>query len=835
MDLRFLSLGKYDIIKPSNLNEKYNNSDCYFDWVSLEKVDYNPQISMARNIFNYSVSKENRDTLLKTYEPNIGQHMQETLMLVSQRDGNGFLDKVSHIYISMINLPMWNEDIISDEKTYVDLRKKVEIVIESCIDEQICRLYSSFDQCDYVLIADGTKVSFSQYTSIIKCIRQLAVTYDNIIKLPAVHDITTIYGYNENCLENCSDEDNEKLDLIVKLSLKSISYKKQFLSLFSRDNSLPHFMKYIDTIGRFDCMIFWEKISTSEVNAIADLIHEQSSNFFAYCINVGFESGTESDIITGYLEDNNKSLLSKHSQIKFDEWFYNLQEPPFDSQLLNALAEVYHSVNAMLKKGFAQYYTLTFYESFFSFIEYLNRVNTEYQNSEGNSSKIILEKIYDMYRTYFGFLNALTTCTIHSDRQFIQSDSYQLLYFDAPPKLIAFYTAIANKIVTYFNEDNSNKYTFLITPDFKKDIYVESLTKDKTIGQEHNILIIHINEESMYNVTSTIRIIIHEIFHHIGQSAELRRIRSQKFVKCCIAYIIAKNIKMEVLRAQQAENPYNVFSNLIDALYNKMFGENGESIFKNNNTVSTQAINGVLYYSEELIIEFLNTIRQFFRAEWLYLDNPITDVLKLRFKFVFPNDMLIFDDVTLDATDESVLQVFSSTQIANSIYYNIFTWLNENNHPKAYSQIQYAFREGFADACMLNLVSNDDIDRALIYTEMLHNTKAEEMEGEKPRIIAVLESLQIDDEINDWGNSYKSAALSEENQDTIALFNLYLKDSVLEYLKTIPSYVSFASNSTTNKCDIISCLNTLERGDSKAIIELMDKEIFEYRKRLLEK
>ena len=584
MDIRFLSLGKYDIIKPSNLNETCNNSDFYFDWISFENVEYNPQISVAKNIFNYSVSKEHRDSLLMNYNPDIGQHMQETLMLVSHKEESDFLDKVSHIYISMINLPMWNENTIPDEISYIDLRKKVESVIESCIDQRICRLYNAFDQCDYVLIADGTKISFSNYTDIIKSIRQLAVSSDNNVLLPAVHDITTIYGYKDNCLENDLSIENEKLNLVVKLSLKSITYKKQFLDLFSKDNRIPLFKKYIDTIGRFDCMIVWEGISAADVNLIANLIREQSINYFTYCINIGVESDTEYDNISDCSQENNKSLLSKHSQAKFDKLYHKLETPPFDSQLVHALAEVYHSVNAMLKKGFAQYYTLTFYESFFSFIEYLIRVNNDYRNSKGNESKIILEKIYDMYRTYFGFLNALTTCTIHSDRQFIQSDSYQLLYYDAPPKLIAFYTAIANKIVTIFSEGNSNKYTFLITPDFKKDIYVESLTKDRTLGQEHNILIIHINEESMYNVTSTIRIIIHEIFHHIGQSADLRRIRSKNIVKCCIAYIISNSVDMEDLRTQQTENPYNIFTNIVDALYDELYGEYGDSIFKNINS-----------------------------------------------------------------------------------------------------------------------------------------------------------------------------------------------------------------------------------------------------------
>ena len=44
-------------------------------------------------------------------------------------------------------------------------------------------------------------------------------------------------------------------------------------------------------------------------------------------------------------------------------------------------------------------------------------------------------------------------------------------------------------------------------------------------------------------------------------------------------------------------------------------------------------------------------------------------------------------------------------------------------------------------------------------------TKAEEMESEKPRMIAVLESLKI--EINPWADEYRSAALSEKNNNTI--------------------------------------------------------------------
>ena len=94
---------------------------------------------------------------------------------------------------------------------------------------------------------------------------------------------------------------------------------------------------------------------------------------------------------------------------------------------------------------------------------------------------------------------------MHSDRQFIQAPSFSPVFFDVPPKLLAFYTSMANNIVK-INKDTKDEsnYSFIFRPNFSKNISVSIYSHPLTPPTDR-LLMIRINEKSLYGLYDSLR------------------------------------------------------------------------------------------------------------------------------------------------------------------------------------------------------------------------------------------------------------------------------------------------------------------------------------------
>ena len=855
MDTRLLTLGKFDIKKPPlNRYSKAILSECYFDWVQLKIYDFGTEDTADQEVLTSCKRIFRHDILLKDsfsfgnddvdVADSFRGHLQESMLLVSEEDSTTFLFSPECVYISMINIPMWDEELFSSSQDYSTVRKKIFCFIEGLLEPTTCRLYHTFDHCDFVLVADGTKISFSDFMGILKNIRNHCIEIGEK-RIFSVLDITTIYGYtNEYLNHNCISD--EKLNMVLELSFKRLAYDNTLIKKFSCYPS-----RQIKAVGRYDTILCWDSITLNDFNSIIFILRNEEDKFFTYKVILGFNDYREeinsriSDVSDGDMKafTFSRSRIFIESEKTFVPLYNRLKEKGLRSVLLNALFEIQNSVRAMLKNGFAQYYILSFYESFYSFMAFIERVLDE-ANSCGDRSeeqKEHLEKIDDSFRDYFGLLNALNACTIHSERQFLQTDSYQLLYYDALPKLIAFYTAIANKIASVVEQDTQNHYTFLITPDFKEDIFVDSITEDHTVNNELNILIIHIDEESLYNVTSTITTIIHEIFHHIGQNSELRSKRAFLYQKCCLAYILARNIPYELLVNQSGErSPYELFEKIVELFFKKY----KELPSLDDKTYTNLEFNKEQseHYLDYLIYVFLNKIENWFDTDDFTF---VEDILNQVFTKPELDVVDCFEDsislINMHDQEQKVLTVYSNRIIARALAMHINNWLVANTDKETYSHIRHTFRESFADTQMLNLVQGSVDD----YLKMIIEFGGEKNTNEITRIVSVLKHNHRYD--HSWVKTFREKTLQNDSYSDIqikqwiflepfdkenAFFYWYLSENVVEYLSNL-------NNILSNLCiidlsnEISRIIKILESGSINDIIQMIDTEIFEYRNRLL--
>lgn len=848
MDKRILSLGKFNISK--NDDSRMDNrvlSECYFDWIRLEKIEDSPEVFTAEALFSHEEFQKDVISL-----EHGSDHTQESMILVSDAEDD-FLLSPRRVFVSMINLPMWNESAFCDGSEYVAVREIIFRKISEITGEG-CKLYHTFDHCDLILLADGDRISFPDYIEKIKALRDLEVEV-NGTKLRGILDITSIYGYTKNHMESPSFP-NERINFVLELSFQNPEYKN---ILIRKLQTLPDVD--IDIVGRYDTLMLWKNKPASVFNEVVSVLRNDLQFLFTYRIIIGCD--TEKN---GFLDISKKrpdqrhtdSELTKRAVILFNQ-INEMLKTDLQLPLYNALVEIQNSIITMLHSGFAQYYTLSFYESYYSFICFIARM---YQKSlDVNGYKKVLEKTYDMFRRYFGYLNALNACTIHSERQFLQADSYQLLYYDAAPKLIAFYTAVANKIVSVIERETDNHYTFLITPDFKDDIFVESLTEDRTFGKERNILIIHVDEDSLYSVSDTVKIITHEIFHHIGQKTELRRYRAGLFIKIALAYILAHCVPGEVFIVRDSPHRnYELFRQMVEAFYSAFFNhavsKKGERFFLlTDNEEKGYSADQEAHYLENLVTSFISEMKTLFE------DRDFQRVADLLNKLIKEPNELFFelfsceaagsDDAVTDKIEKMVLTELSNDTLAEEIAANIHNWLADHHEIMSYDIVRKTLRESFADFSMVNLVCADEDKKSFEYLSMMFQS-GEIIKEEYPRIYAVLKAL--DGDAHPWVKDFRdhtlystetalpgeSASDDDNGEDSTifdsnyGLFYYYLGENTAEYLAHCKQNFEDIKDVDQLKETLSSMIRSFNKSSVQEIVNIIDREVFEYRQRLIE-
>lgn len=129
---------------------------------------------------------------------------------------------------------------------------------------------------------------------------------------------------------------------------------------------------------------------------------------------------------------------------------------------------------------------------------------------------------------------------MHSERQFIHTPAFNANFFDIPPKLIAYYNAIAYKIAFQLKDKSRAQpaYHYVITPDYRTNIHVEPLNISYSRDTSEHLAIINLPERFFYQPQKTIMLFAHEVGHYEGDRK--REIRA-KHIFCLIGTVILRH------------------------------------------------------------------------------------------------------------------------------------------------------------------------------------------------------------------------------------------------------------------------------------------------------
>ena len=815
-----LTLGKNTTtqLNTNNLNSyKYKDTEiflksmCYYDWIGVQSISQEDSINNL--LYNARNEIEN---IRNFYSRCKGLHVQQNLVLLTNDEDDTLSckeERLSFIYISFVN-------VFSAKKApFLQKNKNIS-------------LYRTFDHCDYVLVADGSKLSLEEY---MQTLNQLKADEN-------VHDIISLYAY----VPNSNFSMQHSVSAVV-----NIGDYNELTNLKIIPNTK------ISTLGRYDSLLVYDKISFDSLINLSEQISTPNDIYVSTKVHIGMDIKNRPPKAKSNLfekSENINCLLCDYSERLFDYYCNRFQNSNVANTLNNAsyfmnylqhfLYETQKMIITTLKRGISQYYILSFIESFYGLMEYIDTkiLNTpddyitsliDEQNQSEGASKIRAEAIIDIMNKFFNHMQAISTSMLHSERKFIQTDPYQLTYFDIPPKLIAFYTAIANQMVCCLKEKDkdNNKYHFLISPDFKNDIYVDCLTHNRDFENEQNILIIHINDKDIYSISNTLSTIAHEISHHVGQTVELREKRAVLCIKSLLACLLTElysvdytsvSLQKDLLCIFEKDNDKrSFFENLVEKFYSSIFDEN---LFKDNQ----------YYYADELVEYFVNKIKEFRSSE---------DVIKkVTTIFTDAYDKVSLYNYAIKSNCNFLCNLIESQNIKNNNNKNAFTnnliinmiannfiYLLDKKIPEIechkiddqgnlsypmFDHLIYVFRDGYADTQMLLLTT--DCENIKDYYEEVSKLSETTLENELKKI-SVLKAFDATD---------------LEFSGSTALYTCYYN-----YLqKNASAY--FSELLTKENKQIYSQIQQImtsicSENNSKHFIEIIDDVIENYKHRLL--
>ena len=325
-----------------------------------------------------------------------------------------------------------------------------------------CVLYESLDFCDLVLFTAGIKFDELQ-----KCLWKLTLIRDQQ-EFWNIRDAFSFCCFRREFLQyvfqNGTDTAgwDDTLSLSVDLSVQCLEH---WNTLRQELQNYP--IEVSNMLGRHDIRLTCPGISGNSVLQILGKLDKLCCKDKDEDDKLGLKRAFVSAHVTLFSEqETNGSVTGEEAYVgsALYQTVYNAMAQWHNQQSSDAyevahtyIEETFSALLTLSKSGFADEFVISVLPSLRSYIDLLNELYRSEENLETFSSKIMFTP-----QIYFRALNTLTLCTMHNERQFIQSPAFHATYFDIPPKLLAFYNALAEDIVHAFCPQNEKIYQFLL-------------------------------------------------------------------------------------------------------------------------------------------------------------------------------------------------------------------------------------------------------------------------------------------------------------------------------------------------------------------------------------
>lgn len=518
-EIRLLTFKKWNLPYTASVCDVGDEYGEYVSYQDNHFIDIQPISETAVGQLHavYDQLTENRAVQSRAVPP-VDIHTIQCMPLVGPR--TDFWDSSPPVlYISLIQLT----------NRCVDDFPTLEEKILECVRNEggsntalRCTLYESLDFCDLVLFTTGIELGTLQ-----KCLWTLTLGSDDP-GVESIRDAISFCCFRRQFLRQVfdgagTDAWKDTLSLSVDLNIQSLD----------RWNILQQELAEIDsggivgTLGRHDVRLTYSQISSQTVLQILSKIdslcrksnpgeteEERLSRAFGSC-NITVFSELTGDMAVGGGAQVDTALYCAVKRA-MEQWHENQESHAYDTSRVY-IEDTFSALLTLSKSGFADEFVVSVLPTLQSYIVLLNEV---FQQENLNTFKA---KVTSVPQIYFRALNTLALCTMHSERQFIQSPAFHATYFDIPPKLLSFYTALTDSIIRALSAQEGKRYRFLLVPDYRDDIVVTQLEIDTKRDTNEHLAVVSLQEDLFYNPVKAIGVLCHEIAHYVGDRQREQR------------------------------------------------------------------------------------------------------------------------------------------------------------------------------------------------------------------------------------------------------------------------------------------------------------------------
>lgn len=522
-DIRLITFKKWNLPHTVSICEimaEYGEYVSYQDYHFIDIQSVQPSEKTANGEHFSSVYEQLKANRVVQTEitPPMDVHAIQSMTLVGQST-DFWNERPPILYISLIQLT--NQHIDDIPILEEEILKTVRASGPSSAPPR-CALYESLDFCDLVLFTAGIELDALQ--------RNLwSLTLNrNKQGFQIIRDTFSFCCFHRQFLQQVFQGETanweDKLSLSVDLSIQCL----ERWNVLRKELEGIHTCEISRTLGRHDVRLTYYGITGHMVLQILSkldaLCHAEEEEF-----DMAFGS-YHVTLFSKFLEDiapstrsNVDTALYQATRHAMEQWHTNQVSGAYDVSRAY-IEETFSALLTLSKSGFADEFVVSVLPSLLSYIDLLNELfeQENEQDCEWNQ-EAFKEKVMSMPQIYFRALNTLALCTMHNERQFIQSPAFHATYFDIPPKLLAFYNALADDIVQTISSQEEKAYHFLLIPDYRDDIVVTQLEINTKSDPKEHLAVVSLHESLFYEPNKAIAVLCHEIFHYVGNRQREQR------------------------------------------------------------------------------------------------------------------------------------------------------------------------------------------------------------------------------------------------------------------------------------------------------------------------
>lgn len=540
---------------PQSLDPKMNYSFCFYDAVKVNQIEpADDSILLAA----YEASLAEMDAPGKTHFPYqqvlfaFKDVAEDASSPASEKNIEDFWKCTEYplLFISLINL--------NNSK---DLDSTLER-IEGLFDKNRCLTYLTFDHCDVLLFFRGD--SFREFT-------------DNIFRLNygggLINDTITLFTFASETnypLAKLKEKTGELFGAYIRLGVKHYEGCMRFIEKAEKidapSGKQPSSLLSRRLLGRNDMTLYYPAASLCWLAKLKEILNEETDFWY-----------TTYDLAVLIPYDKNEEL-------RFDP------EPPSPDSPAAKFALIVSSIEGKMGRYYEEFQSaylakckdigmapdgvwlrwlksasalaVTFFKSRLSVDLGTCLVPQifgllQYGTALFKSEKLRMEHmdhIREIFIEVFVNISILVDSLNHSNRQFIQVPSYNSISFEMPPKLMAYFTALAHRLAQAL-QDRPYLYSITISPKFACELDVSSFAVHNVLSR-HEIITISLEERSIYQLQLTTETMAHEISHFVGDDNRCRELRRECIIKCALAELVDDlifDVQTELLSNQEID------------------------------------------------------------------------------------------------------------------------------------------------------------------------------------------------------------------------------------------------------------------------------------------